>query len=129
MRWLSGLAKKSPAACATTCWKRAAVGRDPPFALGPGNGRTHTSPRPVSCDVHATHRPSGENTGSNLENGVLRNSVGLLRLQPDTSSPSIGSIIRSPPARAATVNAKNFPVGCQDPASCQFRLSVNRYLA
>src|SRR5262249_5231788 len=93
----------------------------------PGNGRTYTSKRPDSSDWYASHRPSGEKTGSTSLKGPFENTVGLPGLQPEASSPSMGRIIKSCAVFCVdSLNARNLPLGCHDPGNWPALFRVSR---
>src|SRR5688572_7228011 len=65
--------------------------------------------------------------GSRSAESVLTNTDGFPDFQPDTSSPSIGRIIRSQlVAGFGSSNAKNLPLGCHEAGRCWLLLSVRR---
>ena len=70
---------------------------------GPGNGATYTCDSPLSSDVYATQRTSGDSRASVSLNFVTRNGTGF-------RSPAIGNTQRSLPVAADCVpKSRNRP--------------------
>ena len=102
---------------------RLEISHPPP---GPGKGATHNPSFPGSSEKYASQRPSGENAGRMVTNGVGRNGSALpSRRWP--ASPSTGAVqISTPPPVVVWFIANHLPSGEMDCGTCQVLLSVSR---
>src|ERR1051326_8777359 len=101
---------------------------DIPEPDGPtvGKGRTNTSSRPDSPDTYEIQRPSGENEGFRLPNGLRRKGSGLPAWGCSGSLMSSGSVQRSEPVSAfCSLKATRLPSGENEYASTFLFLSSN----